>query len=349
MKVWDLIRLQETVGVFCMGDIFSAIWFLCRADSESIFILLVLSSMFLLTHWFLGYLHLLLCAHCWKLQEWLWWWVEARVSTVFPFMPYLPLLPCLALTELVLMKEIIFIHFLFNAIDKNHSSLLLHAQLAGLGLFLLWAGHSAAEMLIKKRPFWPYWTRGKAAPAGAAVVLSRAMSWNLLRPLCSCRPCFHSGDSCSRLVQIRQVHTVFWQAGRAPCTIPQDGEGITEVVIWWRLLQGCRVWNGLCCGGAAKRRLTGSLKTMHRAGVLGGWKPPLLSSPACFLVQWGTESDPLCCFCTSDFYYGYPRVYKTLLQQQNQIGKLKPLQESWAVKLRRQYCLGIKWKTDSVP
>lgn len=47
MKVWDLIRLQETVGVFCMGDIFSAIWFLCRADSESIFILLVLSSVFI--------------------------------------------------------------------------------------------------------------------------------------------------------------------------------------------------------------------------------------------------------------------------------------------------------------
>lgn len=57
-------------------------------------------------------------------------------------MPYLPVLLCLALTELVPMKEIIYLHFLFSAIYQNHSSLLLHAQLAGLGL-LYWAGHSA--------------------------------------------------------------------------------------------------------------------------------------------------------------------------------------------------------------
>lgn len=91
-------------------------------------------------------------------------------------MPYLPLLPCLTLTELVLMKEMILLHFLFNAIDQNHSSLLLQAQLAGLGLFLCQAGHSEAEMLIKKRPFWLYWTKGKAASAVATAVLSRAMS-----------------------------------------------------------------------------------------------------------------------------------------------------------------------------
>lgn len=324
-----------------MGGIFSAVWFLCRTDSERIFTLLALLSMFSLTHWFLGYLHLLLCAHCWKLQEWLWWWVEARVSTVFPFMLYLPLLPCFALTELVLMKEIIFIHFLFNAVDQNHGNLLL--QLAGLGLFLL----CAAEMLIKKRPFWLYWTRRKAAPAGATVVLSRAVSWNLLRLLCSCSPCFHSGDSCSRLVQIRQVHIVFWQAGRAPCTIPQGGEGVTEDVIWWRALQGMEqlmLW--WSCQEKVNRWST---QDHALCWCFGGWKPLLLSSPACFLVQWGTDSDPLCCFCTSEFYSGYTRVYKTLLQQQNQVGKLKPLQESWTVKLRRQSCLGIKWKTDSVP
>lgn len=100
--------------------------------------------------------------------------VAARVNTVFPFMPYLFLLHCLAFTELVLMKEIIYLHFLFSAID--HSNLLLHVQLAGLGLFLHWAGHSAAEMLIKKIPFCLFWTRVKAATAVATAVLSRAMS-----------------------------------------------------------------------------------------------------------------------------------------------------------------------------
>lgn len=106
-------------------------------------------------------------------------------------MLYLLLLPCLALTDLALMKEIIYLHFLFSAIDQNHSSLLLHAQLAGWGLFLHWAGHSAAEMLTKKIPFWLWWTRVKAASAVATAVLSRVMSWNLLSPLC---PCFHSGE-----------------------------------------------------------------------------------------------------------------------------------------------------------
>lgn len=331
---------------FCMGGIFSAIWFLCRTDSESIFILLVLLSVFLLTHWFLGYLQLLLCAHCWKLQEWLWWWVEARVSTVFTFMPYLPLLLCLALTELVLMKKIIFIHFLLHAIDQNHSSLLLHAQLAGLGLFLLWAGHSAAEMLIKKRPFWLYWTRGKAAPAGAIVALSRDMSWSLLRPLCSCSPCFHFGDSCPRLVQIRQVHTVFWQAGRAPCTILQDGEGVTEDVIWWRLLQGME-WLVLWWGCQEKVNRW-STQDHALCWCFGRVKNPIAFF-SCLLS--GTVRNRL--WPTVLFLYfrlGYTRVYKTLLQQQNQVGKLKEkMQERWAVKLRRQSCLGIKWKTDSVP
>lgn len=71
-------------------------------------------------------------------------------------MPYFPFLLRLALTQLVCMKEITYLHFLFSAINQNHSSLVLHAQLTGLGLFLHWAGHRAAKMLIKKRPFWLY-------------------------------------------------------------------------------------------------------------------------------------------------------------------------------------------------
>lgn len=274
-----------------MGGIFSAIWFLCRTDSERDLFCWFCHLCFL-THLFLGYLHLLLCAQLLRAARVTLVVVVPRVSTVFPFMPYLPRLPCLALTELVLMKEI-YLHFLFSAIDQNHSSLLLHAQLAGLGLFLHWPGHSAAEMSIKNIPFWLYWTRVKAASAVATAVLCRAMSWNLLSPLCSCSPCFHSVDSCSRLVQVRQVHTVFWQLCRAPCTILQDGEGITEDVIWWRLLQGCRGYGMTFSGGAAKRMLTTHPHGLYCAAVLGGWKHPLLYSPACFQVQWGTHSDLL--------------------------------------------------------
>lgn len=51
-------------------------------------------------------------------------------------MPYLPLLSHLTLTELVLMKEIGYLLVLFNATEQNQCSLLLHAQFAGLGVFL---------------------------------------------------------------------------------------------------------------------------------------------------------------------------------------------------------------------
>lgn len=147
--MWDLIRWQETVGLFFyMGGIFSAIWLFCRIDSENIFILLVLSSMSFfnpLVSWLPApspLCSLLGAARVTLVM------VEARVSTVFPFMPYLPLLPSLGLTELVLMKEIIYLHFLFSAIDQNHSSLLLHAQLAGLGMFLHWAGLNKEDSLL---------------------------------------------------------------------------------------------------------------------------------------------------------------------------------------------------------
>lgn len=238
-----------------------------------------------LTHLFLGYLHLLLCAHCWELQEWLWWWLEARVSTVFPFMPCLPLLPSLGFTELILMKEIIYLHFLFSAIDQNHSSFLLHAQLTGLGMFLHWAGHSAAEMLIKKIPFWLYWTRVKAASAVVTAVLSRAMSWNLLSPLCSCSPCFHSKDSNHVQGWFRsgKCTLYFGRHAEPPARFSRMeegswrmsyGEGFSRaegdmewLIPWW----GCLL-------------TIHSHDTMHCAGVLGGWKPPLLSSPACFQV-----------------------------------------------------------------
>lgn len=108
--------------------------------------------------------------------------------------------------------------------------------------------------------------------------------------LCSSSPCCHSGDTCSRSVQIRQEHMVCFgrQAGRVRCAIPLDGEGIAEDVVWWRLLQGCRAWGGLSSGWAAKRSWTAHLlRTKHCTGGLGGWKPPLLPSPGGFLVQLG--------------------------------------------------------------
>lgn len=79
--------------------------------------------------------------------------MEAKVSNILPFTPHLPLLPCLAITELVLMKEMSYLGFLFNAVQQNHSSLLLHAQRAGLGPLLPCTGHMVIEMLVQEDLF----------------------------------------------------------------------------------------------------------------------------------------------------------------------------------------------------
>lgn len=44
MGPYQIARNSGSFFFFCMGGIFSAIWFFCRTDSESIFILLVLLS-----------------------------------------------------------------------------------------------------------------------------------------------------------------------------------------------------------------------------------------------------------------------------------------------------------------
>lgn len=155
--------------------------------------------------------------------------VEAKVSKILPFTPHLPLLPCLAITELVLMKEMSYLDFLFNAIQQNHSSFLLHA---GLGPLLHCTGHTVVEMLVQEGLFAVLDKReGRICSCHCCYLWSRELKPHIAI-------CVHAVPIVILRIHVQdwsrssRNNCVFCQAGRVHYTIPQDGEGITEDVVW---------------------------------------------------------------------------------------------------------------------
>lgn len=137
----------------------------------------------------------------------------------------------------------------------------------------------------------------------------------------SCGPCCHSGDLCSTVVQIRQEQVVcsgtqsplhnppWWDRDRRRCHLVKASPGLQGMA--WLIFQlGCR-----------EKQDSTSTPDHALYWWFGRVKPLLLPSPVCFMVRQRTDSDPLSCFLLQIFCYSCTWVFKTSLQQQNQVGK----------------------------
>lgn len=125
-----------------------------------------------LSHSFFGYLHLLLCAHCWKLQECLCTWVKASITSILLFTPWLTLLPCLPLPELALMIK--WAIWAFYSVPCSRTTCWPKTTLV-----LDWM-YCSKDVNGRRWPSFLYWAREKAAPAVATAVMCGAVSWNPL-------------------------------------------------------------------------------------------------------------------------------------------------------------------------
>lgn len=164
----------------------------------------------------------------------------------------------------------------------------------------------------------------------------------------SCGPCCHSGDLCSSLVQVRQEHVVCSvRQAESPAQSPTMGKGSQSVSFSEGFSRAAG--HGVAYPPAGLPREAGQHIHSRPRTVLVFREG---ENHHCFLLLcalWYSREQTLThrvVFVLQTFCYSCTWVFKTSLQQQNQVGKQKPLQESWALKLIKQSRLRIKWKTD---
>lgn len=202
------------------------------------------------------------------------------------------------------MKEKSYLGFLFSAIQQNHSSLLLHAQYAGLGLVLHWAGHSAVEMLMQEQgPLCSIGQKGRLHLQLPLLLSVELWAETSCSHLYSCSPCCHCGDSCSTLVQIRLKHIVcFGRQAESTAQSPRTGKGLQRMSFGEGF---SRAGRHVMAYPLARLPREAEQHIHSRPRYRSFWrvKPPnSFTPPVCFLVQQGIDADPLWCFCTADFF-----------------------------------------------
>lgn len=166
-----------------------------------------------------------------------------------------------------------------------------------------------------------YWTRGKAVSAVSTAVICRAET--SCSHLCSRSPCCHSEDSHLRLVQIRQEYVAcFGRQAESTAQSPGIGKGSQKLSF-----------------GEGFSRAAGRGTAHPLAGLPREAEQHMHSRPCTVPVVWEGET-PHCClilcafwcrrqqtlthcvgFVLQTFCYGYTWMFKTPLQQQNQVEK----------------------------